>query len=78
MTLGSKPEPSLLSASLPQQTVEMRSHLQIDQLTFLFLIIRHISALIDVYHRQMTFRLVCHYPMFASGKLSYFFTQKGK
>lgn len=45
-------------------------------ISFLFLIIRHISALIDVYHRQMTFGLVCHYPMFDSSKLSYLLPRK--
>lgn len=76
MTLGSKPEPSLLSASLPQQSVRDEILPPDRPISFIFLIIRHISALIDVYHRQMTFGLVCHYPMFASGKLSYFFPQK--
>lgn len=76
MTLGFKPEPSPLSASLTQQTGTDEILPSDRPISFLFLIIRHISALIDVYHRQMTFGLVCHYPMFASGKLSYFFPQK--
>lgn len=77
MTLGSKPEPSVLSASLPQQTGRDEILPPDRAISFLFLIIRHISALIDVYHRQMTFRLACHYSMFASSKLSNsFFTKE--